>query len=182
MKTQLPQLRICKFISEDTRLAPLWLVIRFYVGWQWLSSGWGKFNNSAWVGENAGTAITGFLNGAVAKSAGDHPAVLSLYADLISNVALPNASLFSYLVTYGEILTGLALILGFLTYKAAGIGAFMNLNFMFAGSAGLNPLMFVLQVFLMIAWRTSGWIGLDRWILPWITNHPMLGKWFVKDN
>jgi thiosulfate dehydrogenase [quinone] large subunit len=61
---------------------------------------------------------------------------------------------------------GIALILGIMTGKAAFWGGFMNLNYLLAGTAGLNPLMLVFQIFLVLAWRTSGWIGLDRYIVP----------------
>jgi thiosulfate dehydrogenase [quinone] large subunit len=42
----------------------------------------------------------------------------------------------------------------------------MNLNYLFAGTVSINPLLGVLQLFIILAWRTAGWIGLDRWLLP----------------
>jgi thiosulfate dehydrogenase [quinone] large subunit len=59
-----------------------------------------------------------------------------------------------------------ALLLGFLTGASAFIAGFMNWNYMMAGSAGVNPALFVLAILLFIAWKTAGWWGLDRWILP----------------
>lgn len=179
MKKNLLDLRAGAFISSDTRLAWVWLIARVYVGWIWLEAGLEKFSNPAWNGENAGTAITGFLNGALKLASGDHPAVLSWYATLIRQIALPNAELLSYIVTYGEIVIGVSLILGFLTAKAAGFGALMNLNFMLAGSAGLNPVMFIIQILLIVAWRTSGWLGLDRWVLPRLISMDKKKRFFV---
>lgn len=178
MRTTLPEFSFFRFLNEDTRLAPLWLIIRLYIGWLWLVTGWEKFNSPAWVGDQAGAAVTGYLTHALTLTSGEHPAVLGWYGWFIENIALPNAELFSYLVTYGEILVGVALILGIVVGKAAFFGGVMNLAYMFAGSAGLNPLMFVMQILLIMAWRTAGWLGLDRWILPWVMNKQFYRKFF----
>jgi thiosulfate dehydrogenase [quinone] large subunit len=69
-------------------------------------------------------------------------------------------------VAYGEVLVGLALILGFLVGISAAFGMFMNLNFMFAGSLSVNPIMFIAGLALVLAWRAAGYIGLDRYALP----------------
>jgi thiosulfate dehydrogenase (quinone) large subunit len=42
----------------------------------------------------------------------------------------------------------------------------MNASFIFAGTAGANPLMFILATWLVLAWRVAGHWGLDRWVLP----------------
>ncbi len=51
--------------------------------------------------------MTEFLTGALEKTGGDNPEVLAWYASFIREVALPNAALFGYLLTYGELLVGL---------------------------------------------------------------------------
>jgi thiosulfate dehydrogenase [quinone] large subunit len=55
-----------------------------------------------------------------------------------------------------------------LTGIAAFGGVFMNANFILAGVLGTNPLLVILGSLLMLAWRNAGWIGLDRWFMPWI--------------
>jgi len=45
-------------------------------------------------------------------------------------------------------------------------GAFMNLNFMLAGSASTNPVLLLLGFLIVLAWKTAGYIGLDRFLLP----------------
>ena len=60
------------------------------------------------------------------------------------------------------------LILGVFTGIAAFFGAFMNWNFMMAGTASTNPVLMVLAVGLMLAWKVAGYYGADRWILPYI--------------
>lgn len=159
---------LSRLLFADPRLAPLWLLLRLYVGYEWLSAGWGKVTNPAgvWVGEKAGVAVTGFLNGALAKTGGDHPEVAGWYGWFVENLALPNAVAFSYLVAYGELLVGIALVLGLLTGVAAFFGGFLNANFLLAGTLSSNPLLFILATWLVLGWRVAGWWGLDRWILP----------------
>lgn len=158
--------RISKFLFASPRLAPLWLVIRIWLGWQWLSSGWGKVGNPNWVGENAGTAVSGYLNGALARAAADTPTVSAWYAWMIENMFLPNATLMSYMVAFGEVLVGLALILGFLTGLSAFMGGLMNIAFLFAGTLSSNPVMFVVATWIVLGWRIAGYWGLDYWVLP----------------
>lgn len=157
---------ISQLLFADTRLAPLWALLRVYVGWQWLQAGWHKVTDPAWVGPQAGTAVTGFLQGALAKTTGERPSVSGWYGSFIENFALPNATLFSYLVAFGEVAVGIALILGLLTGVAAFFGGLMNANFLFAGTLSTNPLLFILATWLVLAWRVAGWWGLDRWVLP----------------
>jgi hypothetical protein len=37
---------------------------------------------------------------------------------------------------------------------------------MFTGSAGVNPAYAIVAVFLILAWRNAGYLGLDRFALP----------------
>lgn len=142
----------------------VWLILRVYIGWIWLQAGLEKIKNPVWVGEKAGVAIHGFLTNALAKASGTHPDVASWYAVFIKDFALPNSTAFSYMVSYGELVVGVALILGAFTGIAALFGGLMNLNYLLAGTISINPLMLVVEILLMLAWRTAGWIGLDRYI------------------
>jgi thiosulfate dehydrogenase [quinone] large subunit len=40
------------------------------------------------------------------------------------------------------------------------------MNFMLAGSASSNPVLLILAIVLILAWKTAGYIGLDRYLLP----------------
>ena len=75
---------------------------------------------------------------------------------------------FAKLIAYGEFLVGVALILGAFTGIAAFFGGLMNWNFMMAGSASINPMLFVISVGLILAWKVSGYIGADYFLLPFI--------------
>lgn len=59
---------ISRLLFADTRLAPLWALLRIYVGYEWLMAGWGKVTSPAWVGADGGAAVSGFLKGALAKT------------------------------------------------------------------------------------------------------------------
>lgn len=156
--------KIYNFVFFDTRTSLFWFAVRLYIGWQWLQAGLQKFGNPTWTGSEAGAAVKGFLLGALKKTTGEHPDVQSWYAWFIRHLALPNAELFSYLVTYGEILVGIALILGLFTALASFFGAFMNINYLLAGTVSTNPQLLMLAIFLLCAKKVAGRIGLDSFL------------------
>lgn len=161
------------FVTADTRIAWVWFLVRLYIGWEWFSAGWEKAHDPTWVGDKAGVALTGFIQGALHKTAAFctnpaacHPDVQDWYASFLQNFVLSHVVAWSYFVTAGEILVGLALILGFLVGLSAFFGTFMNLNFMLAGSVSLNPIMYTLSIGLILAWRIAGYWGADYYVLP----------------
>ena len=157
----------------------LWLVARLWLGYEWLMAGIEKVfgeGSIGWVGAKAGTGVTGFLKGAIAKSAlaegfdpikTPHPAVQDWYAYLARDVFLPNATLFSYLVAYGELLVGIALIVGIFTHFSALMGVLMNLAFLFAGSTSTNPQMLVVGLVIVLVGSVAvGYYGIDYFARP----------------
>jgi thiosulfate dehydrogenase [quinone] large subunit len=156
------------FLKEKKVISILWTVIRIWLGYEFLKAGIEKIGQPVWVGSQAGVAITGFLKGALAKAGGEHPAVQQWYASFIQNVALPNAKVFSYIIAFGELLTGLGLILGVFTYIALFAGAFMNLNYLLAGTTSLNPNMLTLTFILLYVGANSYYYGIDRFLMPLI--------------
>ncbi len=168
----MPFQSLVEFIQRESKLAPLWFIIRLYLGWQWLAAGFSKVTSSAWIGSDAGTALTGFLNTALTKTSGAHPDVSGWYAWLIGNIGLPLATPISYLVVIAEVLVGIALVLGAFTVIASFFGAFMNFNYLLAGTVSINPQMFFLQILLLFTWRYAGKIGLDHWLNPYPPKSP----------
>ncbi len=156
--------KIYSFVFEDTRLSWFWLIVRVYLGYEWLHAGYEKFINPVWIGEKSGVAITGFANGALAKTTGLHPDVSGWYASFLQNIVLPNAHFWSYAITFGEILVGVGLILGVVTTISAFFGFFMNLNFLLAGTVSVNPQYLVLALLIMLAHRSAGYYGVDRFL------------------
>lgn len=158
---------IASALFGDPRWAWLWLIARVYVGYTWLTSGLGKLSNPAWT--ETGAALKGFWTNAVAVP--EPPARAAIAFDWYRSFlqALLDAGAYTWfakLVVAGEVLVGIALILGVVTGIAAFLGGFMNWNFMMAGSASVNPMLFVLAMLLVLAWKTAGYWGIDRWLLP----------------
>ena len=174
--THIPEPKLSRLLFADTRFSLIWLAIRLYVGWIWFQAGIEKVQSPAWTGIKSGAALTGFVTGALNKTIGLHPDVQGWYAVFLKDFVLPNSSLFSYLVAYGEVLVGIALILGFLTGIAAFFGGFMNMSFLLAGTVSTNPILFLFELLLILAWRVAGWWGIDRFILPLLGGHPKKKK------
>jgi thiosulfate dehydrogenase [quinone] large subunit len=143
----------------------VWALIRVWLGFQWVLAGWEKIQDPRWMN---GAGLAGFWQGALAKRQGPHPNLAyDWYADFLRGLQTNHAETwFAGLVAYGELLTGVALILGIFTGAVALTAGFMNFNYMLAGSAGVNPVFFLLALILVGAWRRAGWLGLDRVALP----------------
>jgi thiosulfate dehydrogenase [quinone] large subunit len=73
---------------------------------------------------------------------------------------------FAKLIVFGELAVGIALILGALVGVAAFFGALMNINFLLAGTVSVSPVLFLLGVLLILAWKNAGYLGIDRYLLP----------------
>ena len=157
---------ISRFLFNNTRMSWLWLAVRLYVGYEWLMAGWEKVTNPAWVGPDAGGALTGFITGALTKASGAHPDVQGWYAYFLQNAVLSHPAIWSGVVAYGELLVGIALIIGMFTGIAAFFGLFMNLNYLLAGTVSVNPVLFTLSIGLILGWKIAGYIGVDKYLLP----------------
>ncbi|HRE48194.1 MAG TPA: DoxX family membrane protein [Aggregatilineales bacterium] len=157
---------LARFLFEDTRFAWFWAIVRVALGIQWLQSGWGKLSTPAWM--QTGDALKGFWERAAAIPEGGRPPIIfDWYRDFIQGLLNAGAyTWFAKLITFGEIAIGAALILGAFTGIAAFFGAFMNWNFIMAGTASSNALLALGALFLILAWKTAGWWGLDRFLLP----------------
>lgn len=151
-------------------------LIRLYVGWQWLVGGYEKV--SAAKPFNAG----GFMKNIIVHPVvgPDNNVLYPFYNHFISNVALPHAKFFSFLVAWGELLVGLGLILGVLTTAAAFFGLLMNFIYLFGGTVSTNPELVFWGAILLFSGFNAGKIGGDYWIIPWIRHNAK--KWFHHGN
>ena len=151
---------IMNFIRNNKVMAGILAFIRIYIGYEWITAGIGKVSG--------GFDASGFIQGAIASAGGEHPAVQGWWAGFLNAVALPNASMFSFVVAWGEVLVGIALILGIFTNFAALMGITMNFAFLFSGTVSTNAQMVLLTIFLIIAGFNAGRYGLDRWVIPFL--------------
>ncbi|HEX6387672.1 MAG TPA: DoxX family membrane protein [Anaerolineae bacterium] len=166
---------LAQFLFSDTRASVIWLVLRIWLGYKWVDAALHKVTNPAWV--QTGDALKGFWTGAVAIPDGGRPAIAFDWYRSFIQFLLDTQSYtwFAKLVAYGELLIGIALILGIFTGIAAAFGGFMNWNFIMAGSASSNGLLFLVSVMLILAWKVAGYIGLDYFVLPFVGT-PWHGK------
>jgi thiosulfate dehydrogenase (quinone) large subunit len=159
---------IARVLFQGTIASWLWLVVRIYAGYSFLDAGWHKFSDPAWM-NGTGQGILGFWQRAVAIP--DAPArpliTFDWYRSFLQFLIDTNsAGWFSYVIVFGELAVGLGLILGAFVGLAAAGGLLMNLAFMLAGTTSTNPVLAILGVLLILAWKNAGYIGLDRFLLP----------------
>jgi thiosulfate dehydrogenase (quinone) large subunit len=154
-------------LFSTTAFAWLWAIVRIYVGYQWIEAGWHKLTGGGWI--DGGAALKGFWTKIVAiPAAPAKPAITYDWYRAFIQFMLDNGwyTWFASLVAFGEFLVGAALIVGAFVGIAAFFGALMNWNFIMAGSASSNPVLLMLGIFLILAWKVAGWYGLDRYLLP----------------
>jgi thiosulfate dehydrogenase (quinone) large subunit len=151
---------LVNFLRTNKLAAALFTVLRIYLGYAWLTAGWGKITGG-------GFDATGFLKGAVANPvAGPNGIVYGGWVSFLESFAIPNAEIFNVLIPWGEFLVGLGLILGCLTTAAAFFAVVMNFSFMLSGTVSHNPTDIIMGVLIMVAGYNAGVLGLDRYVVP----------------
>ncbi|MGD0708898.1 MAG: DoxX family membrane protein [Anaerolineaceae bacterium] len=169
-------------LFNNPKWAWIWLLARLYIGYTWLSAGIEKLSSPAWT--QTGAALQGYWTHAVAvpQAPATPPITFDWYRAFIQWLLNIQAyTWFSKLVVAGELLIGVALVLGVFVGISAFFGAFLNWNYLMAGTTSINPLMLVITIALILAWKTAGWWGLDRWLLPLLGAPWKPGKLFEKD-
>ena len=158
--------QLAHVLFADARSAPVWFGLRLYLGYQWLAAGYEKVTGTGWM--DGGTALKGYWTSATAIPAkGKPPITYGWFRDLLQFLlAHQTYTWFGKLIALGEVLVGIGLIVGCLVGFAAFFGALMNFNYMLAGSASTNPMLFALAIGLILAWKVAGYWGIDRVLLP----------------
>ncbi|MCC7451911.1 MAG: DoxX family protein [Anaerolineae bacterium] len=160
---------IARLLFEDTRFSVVWLVVRVLLGLAWIDAASHKLGVPGWM--ETGASLKGFWTNAIKVDAatGKGPIAFDWYRSFLQGMLDSGAYVwFAKLVAVGELLIGVALILGAFVGIAAFFGAFMNWNFIMAGTASTNPLLFVAAILLVLAWKTAGYYGADRVLLSWL--------------
>ncbi len=184
--------KVARWLFASPASAPFWLVLRVWLGYQWLHAGWEKitgtsggtfnwklgFTQESWLRSSAG--LKGFAGFALQGAGGEHAAVnYGWYASFLRWIEHSGGWL-APVIAIGEVAIGIGLILGILTGISAFFGATLNTSFGLAGVAGVNPLYLVVEVFLVLAWRNAGYYGVDRYLLPALGTPWKPGEFFRK--
>jgi thiosulfate dehydrogenase [quinone] large subunit len=160
---------LIKWLTNDTRAGWLWLVVRVWLGYQWVTAAQHKLADPAWT--QTGAALQGFWLNAVKVDPTTLKGAITFdwYRTFLQFLLDAQAyTWFAKVVAVGELTVGICLIIGAFTGIAAFMGGFMNFNFMLAGSSSTNPLLFVAAVGLIVAWKVAGYIGADFYLLRWL--------------
>ncbi len=157
---------VAKLLFSDTRLAPVWTVIRVLLGFAWLDAGLHKVSDAGWM--VTGESLLGFWTRAVAiPEQGRPPISFDWYRSFLQGmIDAGSYTWFAKLIAVGEVLVGVALIVGAFVGIAAFFAALMNWNFIMAGSASTNGLLLVGAIVLILAWKVAGYYGADYFLLP----------------
>ncbi len=116
------------------------LLLRLAISYIWLSAGLSKLFNSQFIGTFSNT-LNGFAKGT-------H---YSFYAGFLKDYIIPHSQIFAQLTIWGEILTGIAFLLGFPLFLAAAIGIFMNLNYFFIATSTPSQFLNIIMIFSQLA-------------------------------
>ncbi len=157
---------IARFLFDDTRISVVWLLLRVWLGYTWISASLHKLSSPDWM--QTGAALQGFWANQVKVPTTGSPAIAVDWYRSFIQFMLDSGSYvwFAKLVAFGEFAVGIALIIGAFVGVAAFFGAFMNWNFMMAGVASTSPLLILVALLLILAWKTAGYWGADRFLLP----------------
>ncbi len=167
-----------KWLFASPNAGLIWLVVRVWLGYQWLHAGFEKitgtsggtftwkfaYTDQSWLRSSAG--LKGFAGFALQGAGGERAAVnYGWYASFLHWLSHGGAWL-APVIALGEVAIGIGLIFGILTGIAAFSAAILTTTFGLAGVAGVNPLFMVFEMLLVLAWRNAGYYGVDRWLLP----------------
>ena len=172
-----------KFLFTSPKMALPWLALRLYMGYQWVTASEHKISDPGWT--VTGESLKAFwVSAAKIPAAPAKPAItFDWYRSFLQFMIDTHSYVwFAKLVAFGELLIGIGLILGIFTGLAAFFGGFMNWNFMMAGSASSNPLLFSIAIGLVLAWKVAGYYGLDYFVLPALGTPWQVGNLFKKIN
>ncbi len=170
-------------LFHTTHFAWLWLILRVWLGYQWIDASLHKIGAEAWTGN--GAALKAFWERAVQVPAPPARPMITFdwYRGFLQYLLNIQAyTWFAKIVAYGELLIGVALVVGAFVGIAAFFGGFMNWNFMMAGSASTNPMLFTIAILLILSWKVAGYYGLDRYLLPALGTPWRPGRVFATRN
>jgi thiosulfate dehydrogenase [quinone] large subunit len=146
--------------------------LRLWLALQWLKSGMAKIANPAWT-DGTGRGLLSFWNSALAPTAhGGSAITYDWYRSFLQFLVDSHAETwFARLIASGETAVGLGLLVGALVPMAAFGGLTMNMSYMLAGSASVNPVLALAAGILLVSRDRAGLLGFDG-LVGWLRTRP----------
>ena len=116
------------------------LLLRLALSYVWLNAGLSKLFNAQFINTFSGTLHEFAKN--------TH---YSFYANVLKEQIIPHSQIFAQLTIWGEILTGVAFLLGFPLFLATAVGIFMNLNYFFVATTTPSQFLNIIMIFSQLA-------------------------------
>ncbi|CAH0417936.1 hypothetical protein WGH24286_00352 [Periweissella ghanensis] len=156
---------IINFLRTNKVCTALLTIIRVWLGYNWTIDGFQKITSQF--------SAHGFINNAIAHPVQSptgfaFPWYTAFLKLMTGNGA--HTAMFSFLVSWGELLVGLGLLFGTLTLLAAFFGLFLNFAYLLAGTVSINPTYIILEFIILLGGFNSAKIGLDYWVTPFFRN------------
>jgi thiosulfate dehydrogenase [quinone] large subunit len=149
---------VARWPFTSSSASPIWLAVRLYLGYVWLTMGMDKIGSGFLTGDPIGQML-GFAG------SGALPVPVEAYRPVARwLVELGVTPLLSHSMPFLEIAVALAFISGILVVPAAVGAVFLNLNFLLSGVGivALDGRCIALQLLLILAFRVAGYIGVQR--------------------
>ncbi|SRR5579871_100547 len=151
---------------------PAWVVLplRLFLGVTFMYAGIQKLTDPQYFRPSApgyiGKQIMGFATG-------------SPIHGLLVNIALPHATLFGWLIAWGELAIGFGVLIGLLVRPAAFFGALLSLVFFLSASWRVHPYFYGSDIVFLFGWSVivlagpiaGGWPVFDAWLAAWLRAH-----------
>jgi thiosulfate dehydrogenase (quinone) large subunit len=136
------------------------LPLRAFLGLTFCYAGWQKFTDPQFFDPLA----QGYIGRQLADEAQHSP-----LSWLLTGLAIPHASFFGGLIAFGELLVGLATLLGLLSRLSASMGLLINVLLWLTVTWGVQPYFLGADTIYAIAWLTLVIAGaihysLDHWL------------------
>jgi len=129
--------------------AAIW-PLRLFLGFTFIRASWDKLFDPAFFSP----AASGYVGHQLALGAGTSP-----LGGLLTGFIVPNATMFGMLTMAGELLIGLAVLLGWYTRFSAIMGLFINLMFYFTITWDVHPYYYGADIIFVISWLTLALTG-----------------------
>jgi hypothetical protein len=155
------------------RVALLLLPLRIWIGLGWLRIGIANALQPEWLD---GTALIGFLH----RQAEAGTAPLSLYPDLVVDIAERAATPLGMIVVCCQIAIGLGLITGTLTNLALLTAILLNVNLILVGVASPSQYYIVSEVVLLAGGAGAAY-SIDRWLSRYLGSVVLTGHRGIVD-